>query len=276
MRIEEQNINWKEIGLSNDFFFGKVMRNPDLCKKMLERILPELNIGRIEYPELQKTIKNDIDARGIRLDVYVKDSKEVVYDIEIQQVNTKELPQRSRYYQSMMDLQLIDAGQTYKNLNRSYVIFICLNDIFGLDRHKYTFENLCLEDTSIRLNDKTTKIFLNANGKADDVSSELKAFLDYVAGRKNNDPYVEELEKALNDARNNREWRYEYMTLLMRDQENQEIGKEIGKKIGKKMGETMLRSLIEKLIADRRFDDIEKMAKDEEYLQELYEEYHMI
>ena len=57
------------------------------------------------------------------------------------------------------------------------------------------------------------------------------------------------------------------MTLLMRDQENQEISKEIGKK----MGEAMLRSLIEKLIADRRFDDIEKMAKDE-----LYEEYHMI
>ena len=33
------------------------------------------------------------------------------------------------------------------------------------------------------------------------------------------------------------------MTLLMWDQENQEIGK----KLGKKMGETMLRSLIEKL-----------------------------
>lgn len=70
MRIEEKNVNWQEIGLSNDFFFGKVMRNPDLCKKMLERILPDLKIGRIEYPELQKTIKADIDARGIRLDVY--------------------------------------------------------------------------------------------------------------------------------------------------------------------------------------------------------------
>lgn len=57
------------------------------------------------------------------------------------------------------------------------------------------------------------------------------------------------LEKALNDAGNYREWRDEYMTLLMRDQENQEIGKEVGKEIGKKMGETMLRSLIEKLIA---------------------------
>ncbi len=98
MKIEEKNVNWQEIGLSNDFFFGKVMRNPDLCKKMLGRIIPELKIGRIEYPELQKTMKADIDARGIRLDVYVKDSEDVVYDIEIQNVNTKELPERSRYY----------------------------------------------------------------------------------------------------------------------------------------------------------------------------------
>ena len=34
------------------------------------------------------------------------------------------------------------------------------------------------------------------------------------------------LEKALNDAGNYREWRYEYMTLLMRDQENQELYEE--------------------------------------------------
>ena len=58
------------------------------------------------------------------------------------------------------------------------------------------------------------------------------------------------------------------MTLVMRDQENQEIGK--------KIGETRVRTLVEKLIADRRFEDIEKMVKDEEYLQELYEEYGII
>ena len=58
------------------------------------------------------------------------------------------------------------------------------------------------------------------------------------------------------------------MTLLMRDQENQEIGK--------KIGETRVRTLVEKLIADRRFEDIEKMVKDEEYLQELYKEYSII
>lgn len=58
------------------------------------------------------------------------------------------------------------------------------------------------------------------------------------------------------------------MTLVMRDQENQEIGK--------KIGETRVRTLVEKLIADRRFEDIEKMVKDEEYLQELYMEYGIV
>ncbi|HIS48617.1 MAG TPA: hypothetical protein IAB46_13900 [Candidatus Scybalocola faecigallinarum] len=58
------------------------------------------------------------------------------------------------------------------------------------------------------------------------------------------------------------------MTLVMRDQENQEIGK--------KIGETRVRTLVEKLIADGRYEDIEKMVKDEEYLQELYEEYGII
>lgn len=39
---------------------------------------------------------------------------------------------------------------------------------------------------------------------------------------------MEKLEKAVREARMNREWRHEYMTLLMRDQENVEKGKEQG------------------------------------------------
>ena len=123
--------DWEEIGLSNDFIFGKVMSDPELCKELLERILPGIEIDHIEYPELQKPIKEDVDARSVRLDVYVKDGKNTVYDIEMQTVNTRELPKRSRYYQGMIDLQLIDTGQPYKKLNQSYIIFICLEDIFG-------------------------------------------------------------------------------------------------------------------------------------------------
>ena len=169
-----------------------------------------------------------MDAHSVRLDVYVKDDRETVYDIEMQVSDTKELPKRSRYYQGMIDLQLVDAGQHYKKLNRSYIIFICPFDLYGTGRHIYTFENICKEDNRISMGDEAVKIFLNADGTMDDVSRELKAFLDYVAGQKPEDSYVEKLEEAVQEAKKNREWRHEYMTLLMRDQENVEKGKEYG------------------------------------------------
>ena len=201
--IEEKQTKWEELSISNDFLFGKVMQNPKLCKELLQRILPDLNIERIEYPELQKSINMDMDARSVRLDVYVKDEKEVVYDIEMQVSHTKELPKRSRYYQSMIDLQLIDKGQLYDELKRSYVIFICPFDLYGKGRHIYTFENICKEDNSISMGDEAVKIFLNADGTMDDVSRELKAFPDYVAGQKPEDSYVEKLEEAVQEAKKN-------------------------------------------------------------------------
>ena len=144
--MEIKQIKWEELSISNDFLFGKVMQDPELCKELLQRILSDLKIDRVEYPELQKRIDVDTDAHSVRLDVYVKDEKETVYDIEMQVSNTKELPKRSRYYQGMIDLQLIDRGQHYKKLNRSYIIFICPFDLYGKGRHIYTFENISVKN----------------------------------------------------------------------------------------------------------------------------------
>ena len=164
--MEDRQRSWEELGISNDFLFGKVMQNPELCKELLQRILPDLDIDHVEYPKLQKSIEQDRDAHGVRLDVYVKDDKGTVYDIEMQVSDTKELPKRSRYYQSMIDLQLIDKGQYYNELNRSYVIFICPFDAFGKGRHIYTFENICKEDNSISMGDEAVKIFLKIRMEA--------------------------------------------------------------------------------------------------------------
>ena len=224
----DMNARWENLGISNDFLFGKVMQNQELCKELLQRILPELEIERIEYPELQKGINLDADAKSVRLDVYIKDGKGTVYDIEMQTTETGELPKRTRYYQSMLDLQMIDKGMFYKQLKPSYIIFICPFDLYGVGRHIYTFENFCKEDKDILLGDETVKIFLNATGRLDDISRELKAFLDYVAGKMPDDFFVRRLEDAVKEAKKNREWRHEYMTLLMRDQENIEKGRIYG------------------------------------------------
>ena len=229
---KQPEAKWEDLSISNDFLFGKVMQDAELCKELLQRILPELDIDHVEYPELQKTIKEDFEAKGIRLDAYVNDGKGTVYDIEMQAVTSKYLPRRTRYYQSMIDLQLVEKGQDYDTLNDSYIIFICLSDLFGKGRYRYSFENICKEDTEVILNDGAKKIFLNADGKKGDISEELKAFLDYVAGRPSEDAFVKKLESAVEKAKKNRKWRREYMTLLMRDRENQKIGKEIGKIFG--------------------------------------------
>ena len=79
------------------------------------------------------------------------------------------------------------------------------------------------------MGDGTTKIVLNADSEANDIDPELKAFLDYVAGKPSDDEYVNALKEAVKKAKANKEWRKQYMTLMMRDIDNQEIGKEIGK-----------------------------------------------
>ena len=44
-----------------------------------------------------------------------------------------------------------------------------------------------------------SKIFLNADSSMEDVSRELRAFLDYVAGKKPEDDFVKRLEEAVKE-----------------------------------------------------------------------------
>lgn len=217
IKMKMTETNWESLDISNDFLFGKVMQNPDLCKELLQRILPYLNIERIEYPELQKSIKEGAESRGIRLDVYIKDDKNIVYNVEMQASDSKELPKRSRYYQGMVDLQLLEAGdKSYMKLNKTYIIFICTFDLYGKGRHIYTFENICKEDNSLSMGDEATKIFLNSDSDMDDVGKELRAFLDYVKGIKvTDDDFIDRLEEAVKRAKANKKWRRDYMTMEM-------------------------------------------------------------
>ena len=84
---------WEELDITNDFLFGKVMRNSEICRQVLETIL-NIEIDRIEYPEEQKSIDMTVDAKSVRLDVYVRDFLGTVYNIEMQTTNTGDLPKR--------------------------------------------------------------------------------------------------------------------------------------------------------------------------------------
>lgn len=197
---------FEELELKDDFMFGVVMREPQYCKPFLETILG-IKIAHIEYPNAQKTIDLSADAKSVRLDVYVEDGKETVYNIEMQTTTNRNLPRRMRYYQGMIDLSILEKGDSYKSLKKSFVIFVCTFDLFGQGRHIYTFENRCIQEPELSLGDDTTKIILNTKGTLDDVSVEMKRLLNFIDGKAPEDKFTKELSEAVQSVRDNEKWR---------------------------------------------------------------------
>lgn len=207
----------------DNFMFGAVMRNPEKCKALLECVL-DIKIRKIEYPELEKTIDNTYEAKSIRLDVYVEDEENTIYNIEMQATDKKNLPKRTRYYQGMIDLNIINKGQNYNKLKKSYVIFICDYDEFGYGLHRYTFEKRCNEIPDLVLGDDTVVVILNTKGTEDDVNDEVKNLLDYIGGGEPTSDLAKSLDKEVEKVKSNEDWRRDFMTLLMSYNEHEEIG----------------------------------------------------
>ena len=233
-----KKINFENIPLTNDFMFGKVLSEPDRYRRFLETIL-DIRIDHVEILERQKSIDAGIDTRGIRLDIYMDDGK-TVYNCEMQNSNGGDLPRRSRYYQSQIDHSLLEHGEPYHNLKNCIVIFICSFDPFGSGQYRYSFENICLEDSSLRLTDGSRKIFINTGGHKGNVTQAFRELMQYLddPNRANvtNDPLVKDLDQAVRMTRDNSKWRHDYMTLEMYLQDRWTKGKEEGKAEGKAEG----------------------------------------
>ena len=209
---------WESLTLSNDFMFSKVMRDKEICRETLE-ILLDKKIGEITYIDNQKTIDINYDAKSVRLDVYVEDENRI-YNIEMQVINKKDLAKRSRYYQSMIDLNAIEKGEIYRDLKESIVIFICKFDPFGEGLSKYTFENICNENKELYLKDGTSKVFFNTKDYYKERSEDAKSFLEYIEKETTSENnFVKKLEQKIKNIKENKVWRAEFMTLLMREQE---------------------------------------------------------
>ncbi|WP_051545165.1 Rpn family recombination-promoting nuclease/putative transposase [Butyrivibrio sp. MC2021] len=226
---------YEELTFADDFMFCKILQeNEDLCKELTELILNR-KIGNIVKPETQKAIQITADGHGVRFDVYFEDDEKTVYDIEMQTSDTRELPLRSRYYQGMIDLDYLTKGKDYKELPDSYIIFLCTFDLFKLGYHKYSFVPRCKEVESLELEDKTNRIFICPGGSQDNVSEDMKKFIDYLAGNASDSDLAKRIDKKVREAIEQRFWRKEYMMLKEMMQDEFEKGVEQGKEQGKEL-----------------------------------------
>ena len=212
-QITNENLNleekWKNATIANNFIFYKVMRhNPDVCKELLE-ILLEMEIDHIEMRG-EETVETDFGSKGIRLDVYARNDSHV-FNLEMQATDSNELPERARYYQGSIDVDCLMSGQLYRNLKDSYVIFICIPDIFEKGLACYSFENICREDNSVRLHDRAFKYFFIAENCDKILNERQKAFLKVVVGQKASDSFSKKIEQLTEEAKHNTQWKRQYM-----------------------------------------------------------------
>ena len=221
----------EELTLMDDYMFAAVMRDEMNLKPLLEYILKVKIVG-IEFIEPQKTEKEGYGSHGIRLDMYVRDDKGRVFNVEVQTSSKKNLPKRMRYYQSVIDINVLAPGVDYSKLKPSFVIFICSYDPFGKGRYIYTFENRCMEEKDLLFGDETRKVVVNTKGNVGEISRELKEVLVYLDEGRATGSYTQQLDDAVRTIKSSEERRHEYMVMMIRDMEKIEEGKEIGKIIG--------------------------------------------
>lgn len=223
---------WEQATIANNFIFYKIMRNnPDVCKELLE-ILLEIKIDHIDMRQ-EEEVAIDYGKKAIRLDVYAVGNEEA-YNLEMQATDTNELPERSRFYQSTLDLDDLNSGADYKDIKTSYIIFICVPDIFEKGLGKYKFENICIDNNNqiIKLNDRAYKLFFIAKNYDKIFNEKQKAFLELVTNNKSINSFTNRIKELVEKAKQNTQWRKQfmdfehYMSLSFRQ------GKEEGEQIG--------------------------------------------
>lgn len=90
----------------------------------------------------------------------------------------------------------------------------------------YTFSNRCKEMTDLELGDETTKVFVNPYGDTKELTKEIKAFLGYLKEELTQSDFTKKLYKEVEKARENKEWRREYMAWISELEESKEEARE--------------------------------------------------
>ncbi len=218
---------------ADDFMFGKVMQDREICAGVIERLLG-IKVGKIKYPKLQKVIAPYYSTHGVRLDVYLENST-TVFDVEIQTTPVAALGKRMRYYQSMIDIDHLTQGNPYDVLKESYVLFLCKKVPYKEKRSVYSFERT---SEGISAGDNSHWIVYNLEQSKEESDASLRAFMEYVGSGNSteNDALVERIAHTVEKLKRNELFRDEYRAMNLHDYDKLSQGRAQGRKEGIALG----------------------------------------
>ena len=214
--MSTKNIPFEQLPITDRFMFAMVFSHKEIAKPFLEAILG-IKIHELKDPEPEKTIEVSPVNKGIRYDVFMKESGpngETLrsFDIELQMEDTREIPKRARFYQAMRDSESLSRGEKYRNLKELYIIFICPDDIFKQGRAVYRFKNLETDDPKIEMGDQCFKNFYIFKKYREVAQKAIRDYMEYFATNKAISPATEEIDRLVKWYQTDSNTRIRYMT----------------------------------------------------------------
>ncbi len=264
--------SFEELTFRDNFMFNAVMRDPGLCREVLETLL-QSPVGELSVPDYEKNIKVTKDGKAIRLDIFVKEQGVgTVYNAEMQNLNKQSvenlaLGKRTRYYQALIDSSILSENEDYRFLTDTNIVVVCTFDPFGLGLPRYCFQETCEEKPGFKLGSGTCKIFINTTSDAVNLTSGVRNLYNYINTGRVSDDLTDKIESAVELARMDKEMRAVFMKNTLFYQDAKYEGKMEGQ-------EEVTRKMIVKLI--NRQMSVEEIAElcevTPEYVKELMTE----
>ena len=227
-----------DLTITDDYMFCSVMQDKSICTAVLNMVLSQ-SIGAITDITYQKTFDQLGNAKGIRLDVLVKDDSGSVYDVEMQTTNQQDLAKRLRYYQAVLDVSSLEKGGHYTDLPNSFILFFCPFDYLNRGLPIYTFKTICSEDTAITLPNGVTQVLINSAAAHKAAEPELKSFLNYMNGIVSDSPLIRKIDEYIKTLKENEERRKTYMLLQAFEMDARHYGIQQGIQQGMQQGRSL-------------------------------------
>ena len=165
-QYEKYRQKLKQMRMMDDTLMKCVFKD---CKPAVEltlRIILQRDDLDVKQFSVSKEYKN-LKGHSICLDVIAEDKDGKQYNIEVQRDIKGADPRRFRFYNAMMDVEMLGAGEDYSELRDSYTIIITENDIFNEGKPFYKFERVNRENGKA-LGDGSYIIYANGAYTGDD------------------------------------------------------------------------------------------------------------
>ena len=212
--------------IMDDTLGSKILDDEETLSEVLS-IIVEKSL-QVVRKEMQKTIQN-LQGRGIRLDVLAKDEEGKLYNIEVQRDDRGATARRARYNGAIIDSNFLPKGEDFGKLLEAYVIFITENDVLKGDYQAYHIERM-VKETGKPFDDGLHIIYVNASKQEDSDMGRLVHDLTCADPDLMYSTMLAERMRSFKFGEGVQEMKSTYESLIAR-------GKEIGREEGREEGE---------------------------------------